>query len=270
MVNKLLFLLLITLLILPLFALAHEAGEATGVTNNYNQRAGMIALYATIILIVLCFLSLTHQKSSNTIKAIFYILICIITLATTIYLAGSTLYLNFTSSTGGPVHYHTDFELWNCGEKLSLKEPEGMSNRIGTSTLHEHNDNRIHVEGVIYDEEDANLAHLFDSVGGYITQEEISIPTDKGMLTRRNGDLCPDGTAGTLQAYLYRVDNPKVKLLTYHQEKLNDITNYTPAPEELVPPGDCLIITFGPITATTPYMCETYHQEEQEGNIHGR
>src|SRR3989344_9432590 len=105
---------------------------ATGQADIYNERAGEISIYATVLLLVIAFLALTQQKSSNTIKALLFILLCLITLAATIYLVGSTLYINLTSSTKGPVHWHTDFELWNCGQRVNLEDPKGLSNRIGT------------------------------------------------------------------------------------------------------------------------------------------
>lgn len=278
MVKFFLTILLVSILfVLPTFAdqTTEQTGidiptrAGTGLADIYNERAGTVTIYATIILLVLCIFALTHQKETNIIKTIIYILICLTTITATIYLVGSTIYINTNSSTKGPIHWHTDFELWNCGQRIDLKDPEGLSNRIGTPILHEHGDNRIHIEGVVYEEKDANIQQFFNVIGGTLTETSISIPTNKGILTLTNGETCPDGTPGILQAYLYHIEQPKNNPWTYTQKKLTTITTYTPAPEELIPPGDCLIITFGPQEKTTNHICETYKIAEKQGELYG-
>ena len=68
-----------------------------------------------------------------------------LTLSTGI-LIGSTIYLNTNSDSGGPVHWHADIEFWACGNEIELRDPTGFSNKIGTGTLHEHDDHRIHLD----------------------------------------------------------------------------------------------------------------------------
>src|SRR3989344_854626 len=112
--------------------------------SSYSLSA---VLYASIALLILVLISLKTRNASPSVKKILFISIVAIVASVTIFLAGSTIYLNIVSFSRGPVHYHADFEIWNCGQEIDLKDPKGISNKIGTPALHEHNDKRIHLEG---------------------------------------------------------------------------------------------------------------------------
>ncbi len=96
----------------------------------------------------------------------------------TFILFGSTIYLNVTSDSKGPVHWHTGIEFWSCGAEVELRDPTGfLSNKVGTSTYHEHNDKFIHLEGVVIDrEEDSGLQKFMRVTGGYLEKDRIGIP----------------------------------------------------------------------------------------------
>ena len=103
----------------------------------------------TVALVLLVGLAVLMNKRWPSFKPVLFSLIVIVTLGTTFTISGGTIYLNLNSATGGPVHWHTDFEIWACNNELELRDPHGaLSNKIGTPTLHEHNDKRIHLEGV--------------------------------------------------------------------------------------------------------------------------
>src|SRR3990170_2868404 len=105
----------------------------------------------------------------------------------------NNLYINTNSLTGGPVHWHAQFEIWICGEKVELVNPTGLSNKVGTEMLHEHNDDFIHIEGVVHDFEDINLHAFFEAAGGEFMKDSLMIPTNEGSVEVKNGDTCPNG-----------------------------------------------------------------------------
>src|SRR4051794_6341558 len=98
---------------------------------------------ASVILALLVILALRKKHPSEDLKKFLFSGIVIFVTAPTLYLSATTVYYNLVSASGGPVHWHADYELWNCGQEVNVKDPAGLlSNRIGTATLHEHNDNR--------------------------------------------------------------------------------------------------------------------------------
>jgi hypothetical protein len=132
---------------------------------EFSNPVTYIVLSGIFLVILSFFLIPNINKLSNKQKKIFFSIMVIPIVFSSLFLAGHTVYENLTSITKGPVHWHADYEVWACGEKLDLVDPEGMSNRIGTSVFHEHGDNRMHVEGVIRNLQDANLENYFKTVG---------------------------------------------------------------------------------------------------------
>jgi len=207
----------------------------------------------------------------------------------TLMLIGSTVYLNINSDSGGPVHWHADFEIWACGNELELRDPTGFSNKIGSSVLHEHNDRRIHLEGVVVDEKvDASLGKFMYVIGGAITSEAMVVPLnpadgsyfeddidadgpsdqyasliepfivegdEKGNFARFiNGDKCGDEVA-EVQVFVYKLDKDTD---TYSQTKLDRPQDYVIRDESLVPPGDCIIFEFDTPKDRTDKLCPQY------------
>jgi len=105
----------------------------------------------------------TKTHASEKTKHFLFFAIAIPVVIATLYLGGATVYLNLVSETGGPIHWHADIEVWVCDEKYELKDPEGFDNRLGPVILHEHNDNRLHVEGLLLDIKQVSLGEFFQS-----------------------------------------------------------------------------------------------------------
>lgn len=163
-------------------------------------------------------------------KKIAFVAIAIPIIIATAYLSGSTVYLNLRSATGGPIHWHADYEVWACGVQHDLVDPTGLENRVGPPLLHEHNDNRIHVEGVPLHLEDVTLGQFFRAVGGSFDSEGLSFPTNQGVKTWKNGDLCNGSPA---------------KWYTFVDGVLTENGyNHVYAPYSTVPPGNFIKIVF--------------------------
>ena len=159
----------LVLLVLCAAAVAHEEAEETAPQNGtdhgtdlkYRTLWMMLVAGVIVTVFVLIALAYDHHQKNERMKWILFLGIVIPVLLATAYSAGTTIYLNRNSATGGPVHWHADFEIWKCGQKIDLLDPTGLSNRIGTPVFHEHGDDRIHVEGVVMNLEDVSLHHFF-------------------------------------------------------------------------------------------------------------
>ncbi|MBP6098776.1 MAG: hypothetical protein KA477_02245 [Candidatus Levybacteria bacterium] len=217
---------------------------------------------STFLLVSFALISLYASPLRAFSKKLLFILISTVAIGQTLLLAGSTIYVNAISHSKGPVHFHADLEIFHCGTKIDLENPTGFSNKIGTSTLHEHNDFRIHLEGVVVEENDQSLGKFFHVIGGNITNDSLTVPTTNGMLSLKNGDLCPDGTPGILNVFLYKTVDK-----TFIQQKINDPAHYIYASEGQVPSGDCIIIEYGPDKSSTDKLCTSYQVAESVGKV---
>lgn len=248
------------------------------------------SILVVLLLIIAIILDKQKGKKPQKLKLPLFVAICVVVLGTTFTISGGTVYLNLNSATGGPVHWHADFEVWACGNELELRDPTGfLSNKIGTATYHEHDDKRIHVEGVpITLPYDYSLGKFMDVVGGGITNGTLVFPLNddkyfedgegeldgdgnpksipelinpfirteaKGKVASFvNGQMCGEQKA-ELQVFAMHF-NDKEK--TYKQTKVTDIPNYMPAKEATVPAGDCVIIEFAPAKDRTDKLCKQY------------
>lgn len=190
-------------------------------------------LYGIAALIVLSLLAVHYREHmTKTEKKVVFVLYILITAGITIYIAGGTAYLNMTSATGGPIHWHADFEVWACGQKLEMQHSEGLENKVGTNLMHAHDDYRIHVEGVLQHMDEASVGEFFEAIGGEFSEDTLTVPLlDTSMRTWKNGDLCPDGNPGKIRFFINGKEN-------------FDFGKYIIAPYADVPPGDFLNITF--------------------------
>ena len=109
---------------------------------------------------------------------------------------------------GVPIHTHALLNITICGQHFDLPkatqfEDNGEPFR-GTALLHTHDDNIIHIEGLIQKKEDIALGRFFDA---------IEIPFDKDKLMDvKTGDLC-DGKPGVLKMYVN--DQPRTDFRDY-------------------------------------------------------
>jgi hypothetical protein len=238
-----LFLLLVSLV------LAHGEIEDYSRGLDIHENAMWVVVLAGSITMVLILISMAVKLSERRKSIVFF----------GIYSAGSTVYLNVISETNGPVHWHLDFEIWHCGQQVNLKDPTGLSNRIGTPVHHEHGDNRIHVEGVVIEKNDVDLHTFFEVIGGDLDSESVMVPTNNGELIIKNGDDC-NGVPGTLQAFRYSV-------IDGYATQNTDFENYILSPFINVPPGDCIILEFGEVKEKTDKLCETYKVAVEKGRM---
>ncbi len=239
--------------------------------------------------------ALLKKEKSEGLKLFLFWGMVIPIIFTTLYLAGATVIINQQSVTGGPVHWHADYEIYVCGEsikdenlpqsddhtssfeffpaaqahegeaqeKLDLVDPTGFSNRVGTSDFHEHGDGRIHVEGVVENLEDVSLGNFFKAIGGQLTQTLMRLPTNHGEVIVQNGMNCPDGKPGAWQGFVYKT---KGEIVT--QEKLENFAEYVLSPYSQVPPGDCIILEFGSESKNrTDKICPFYQIAIEKGEL---
>jgi hypothetical protein len=239
----------------------------------------------TSLLVVTLLIYASRQKRmKNKKKKTLFVSIVSLIMASTIFLFGTTIYINMISDSKGPVHWHSDIEFWVCDTEVELRDPTGfLSNKIGSATYHEHNDKRIHLEGVVVDKEyDASLEKFMVVTNGLITDTRLAIPTnqdfveddpdgdpvgdssaikkyhtelDSGwVIDVNNGDTCGEEVA-EIQVFVisYNKNND-----TYSQRKVADPKSYTLRDESVVPPGDCVIVEFAPRMDRTDKLCLQY------------
>jgi hypothetical protein len=253
--------------------LANELADLEQQVSQLSTRSALIGSGAIIALVIVG--ALIRDKLPR-LKLPIFASIATITLVVTTILIASTIFLNTNSSSKGPVHWHADFEVWACGQQLELRDPTGMiSNKIGTSTYHEHNDKRIHLEGVVVTPRDASLGKFFRVIGGELTDRALSVPlNDDQQAYYEDNKPCPVNTPqagqnGDVQVFAYRAQNntsPTGKKL-YRQEKVADPANFLIRDDAEVPPGDCIIIEFGPTRERTDKKCYQYVvQDDTLGN----
>lgn len=225
-----------------------------------------LILFSSIIIGVLLLIALIKKGQGDTLKLFLFWGMVVPTIFTTLFLAAVTVMENRSSATGGPVHWHADFQIYNCGQLVKLIEPEGLSNRIGTRLLHEHGDNRIHVEGTVQDLKTISLEKFFSVIGGRLTDTFLLVPTDRGDLVMQNNQSCPEnspsllqregrGEFPVLQIFAYQTDEQTKTII---QKKLTIFPGYILSPHSKIPPGDCLIIEFGPVKPKTEHLCGFY------------
>ena len=221
--------------------------------------------YGFLLLLLVTAIAILVKKQSETLKRFFFWSMTSIIVVLTVGMMASTVFLNMASWSGGPVHWHADFQVWACGEKIDLKDPKGFLNRIGTSVLHEHNDERIHYEGVIMTPQQAMLDNFFHVIGGELTANSLTVPTNNGIASYATGDSCSDGSTGTMQVFAYQVNDDK----TFTQRKLTHPENYVLSQVSTVPPGDCLIVEFGEEKDRTDKLCLSYEAAVETGKLQG-
>ena len=213
---------------------------------NQLQAVGYGSLiFGILIAIIILF----HEKMHDMAKKIVYSLVVITASLVTIYLVITTLHLNIISETKGPVHWHADFEIWVCGKKIELAEPKGLSNKQGVDLMHAHNDNRIHVEGVLLDKKAASLGAFFYAIGGSLSSDGLIVPTNEGLASFHEGDKCNEKPAklyGFVNGNL--IDNPSAYIIS---------------PYEKVPPGDRIKFVF---TEETIEEINTYLKDISNNN----
>jgi len=222
------FLGLFLLSLLSSVAYAHEEEVHEAITESlFHQFDTTTVIALSIVGILACTIMLLTYKDTlgENQKRIIFGIIVVLAIASTGYLVGNTVYMSLTSWSKGLIHWHADFEIRICGEKIVLPEPTGIANRVGTEDVHHHGDYRIHLEGIMKEREDATLGHFFDAI-------DVSFSNGK-ILNMDNGDYCPDGKKGSVRMFV----NGNLYDKNYR--------DYVIAPYSQVPPGDFIKIVFG-------------------------
>ena len=183
--------------------------------------------FGILILIIILF----HKIMSEITKKVIYMLVVVLISAITLYLTITTLHSNIISASKGPVHWHADFEIWVCDKEVKIAKPKSfLSNKQGVDLMHAHDDNRIHVEGVILNKRQASLGAFFYAIDGSFSSDGLKVPTDDGLIAVHDGDLCNEKPA---KLYVFvngnLIENP---------------SSYVISPYEKVPPGDKIKIVF--------------------------
>ena len=259
------------LLVFSVYAHGEEAEitnvSSDGLVDYFASTSIYYVLLGSAIVILITLISIFYRRKSEKTKWVLFLLILISVVLITFYITGTTIYLNYTSQTRGPVHWHADFEIWVCGERVDLADPEGFSNRIGSPVFHEHGDDRIHVEGVVVNKNHVNLRRFFYFVGGTLDDDLLELPVNDGILSVKNGDLC-NGKTGELQVFVYKVLNPSdAKEWGYEQVKIEYFENYVLNPYSNVPPGDCIIVEFDANKNKTDKICKTFEVALNQGYL---
>ena len=208
-----------------------------------------IVISLITVFIVIALHLFRKNKCSEKEKKIYFIIITVVVILSTLYLAGSTVYENITSETSGPVHWHADYKVIVCGEKLDLVNRGIFTNKAGSPLLHGHGDERIHIEGTVKELSKVSLSSFFMEIGGELESGNLVYQTHEGSVEKREGDSC-NGEISSLKVYV-------------NGNKIEDYENYIIYPASSVPPGDCIVILFDETNEdTTEITCESWEVNE--------
>jgi ABC-type transport system involved in multi-copper enzyme maturation permease subunit len=157
-----------------------------------------LVIYAAIVLAIIFFIStLLRDKMGEIAKIGTFIFIAIIVAGVTGIMVSSIVYSNLISVTGGPVHWHAKIDFTLCGVEYDLP----LRDIAVDKPLHTHADQLIHVETTPITYDDVRLHKFFEYIGGEFTNISLTIPTDSGLVSVKNGDLC-QGEPGQLKMFV--------------------------------------------------------------------
>lgn len=231
------------------------------------------------IILTLIIFALIFENRTSKLQTPIFTAIIVATIATSGIIMACSLYLAKSSAVGGTVAWQADFQIWACGNRIELRDPQSLySNKIGSPTLHEHNDGKMHFEGTPIElPEDFSLGKFMSVIGGKITGTALDVPlNDSGYFINgfapapelaagfvhaepagkiamfSSGEVCGSQPAA-VQAFVYRYNSQTAK---YSQTKLANLANYEPTHANQNQKPDCVIIEFSPQKDRTSYICE--------------
>ncbi len=105
------------------------------------------------------------------------------------------------------VHWHVKLDIQMCGENRDLPRIPPGQHHLGTSLLHTHDDNIIHVEGTITQTTDLTLGEFMDVLGLDFSETEF--------MGKSNGDTC-GGVAGKWKMLLNGEESSLFRSYTIH------------------------------------------------------
>jgi len=150
-----------------------------------------------------------EQEKKEQKKQYFWIIAVLIGLIAFAVIVGWFFTHKEETYTDREVHWHAYVDISLCGEHKDLPKSESGDTVHGKSfkgihLLHTHDDNIIHIEGLINKKEDIALGRFMDV---------IEVPFDKDrIMDKKNGDLC-DGKPGVLKMYVN--DQPRTDFRDY-------------------------------------------------------
>lgn len=282
----------------------HLATQTVDLEQQINQLGLRTVLIASLILIGCTIIATLLKDHYPKLKLPLFLTMAGTLVVSTLLLLGSTVYLNTKAESNGPVHWHADIEFWACGTELELRNPVGaLSNKIGTATYHEHNDKRIHLEGVVVKKaEDASLGKFMRVIGGEISDSALIVPLDKdqdrwfadkperidgdahhpenhslalgggqwvkevkdgSVVTYLNGRQCSGGDEAPAEVQVF-VYSYDDSAKTYSQRKLERPAEYIMRDESVVPPGDCVIVEYDVPKDRTNKLCRQYGLRDEK------
>lgn len=96
------------------------------------------------------------------------------------------------------VHAHAYIDIFVCGKQVDLPRATGAGKQhgkgfVGIPLLHTHDDNVVHIEGIVRNREQVSLGAFFDAIKVPFNSEKV--------FNTANGDMC-DGKPGTWKMYV--------------------------------------------------------------------
>lgn len=240
--NLLILAFLLILIFSSLLTAQIETEEKIGI--SFTDPVLYTKITAGFLIIFVIYMLTFGKELVRKHKNAHFLIIALPVIVISLWLVSHTIYENAISETKGNVHWHADYQVWACEKKLDLIDPRNLLNRVGSSVFHEHGDDRVHIEGIVFRLEDVRLEKYFEIIGGKLGDSIIVYPTNEGIVSYKNGDKC-NGEQGMLKVYV-------------NGKQIQDVEDYIISPETHVPPGDCIIFDFSPgISETTNKICDT-------------
>jgi|GEM_PF-3666786 len=216
--------------------------QATGAANPLLYLS-IASLVLVSTLLVSFFASETWTKRHG--QKLFLLIACSIGFATVLTASFSLIQtLSADTIAIGTVEY----QLWDCGKRITIPEPAGLTTTTGVPQIHDHDGNRIHLVGMTATP--LTLGAFFDTIGGELTSDHVILPTATDYIHRTTMDSCPDGRPGVLQVFV-------------NGKRMDNAAAYVLHPGPAIPPGDCIIIDFNPtVQLTTEKTCDSMTQQQ--------
>jgi hypothetical protein len=181
--------------------------------------------------------------------------------------AGAFLHDSQTTWSNGEIHWHADFEVLvendqGAIEELDLVDPAKfcedtshessymckINDRTGSTEYHEHNDDRIHLEGSFKTRRDASLAAFFEQFKGELTSRKMVFPTNDETVEVRSNDektlkiLVQKGVGGSRHWCAVGSDVPEQELCRSHGVDATSTERYIISPYTQNPSGSSPIL----------------------------
>lgn len=277
--------------------LTYLADTSSWAMSVYTQDSGLGASVASsskhvvggslLMLFILMAVAVLFINASEKFKFTIFTMMATVMIGATLILVTSGIYITTNSDSRGLTKRQAGIEFWVCGNQINLIDPSGISDKTGSSTVYESNDNLAHIEGVVVDDSiDGTLGKFMHAVGGVLLDDTLIIPVNPDgsifssdslgngisdpypreankfltlvgqtrYVKALNGQLCGDKPS-EVQVFAYSFDKDSD---TYQQTKLVHPQDYVFADEDTVPPGDCVIVEFGPKKDKTDKLCQGY------------